>query len=65
MNAWLSSRVPALGCRPIELLGSKDGRELVDATQSLHAGIERVVARNLGRFLYDDRLRTRSGMRGK
>jgi|APFre7841882724_1041349.scaffolds.fasta_scaffold44748_1 putative toxin-antitoxin system antitoxin component (TIGR02293 family) len=32
MNAWLNSHVPALGCRPIELLGSKDGRELVDAT---------------------------------
>jgi RES domain-containing protein len=32
----------------------------------LHPGIERVVARNLGRFLYDDRLRPpRSGAPGK
>jgi putative toxin-antitoxin system antitoxin component (TIGR02293 family) len=32
MNQWLNSFVPALGCKPIELLGTKDGRELVGAT---------------------------------
>jgi uncharacterized protein (DUF2384 family) len=32
MQGWLDSFVPALGTKPIDLLGTKDGRELVAAT---------------------------------
>ena len=32
MRRWLEGFVPALGARPIDLLGTRDGRELVAAT---------------------------------
>jgi len=32
MKRWLNEFVPALGCKPIELLGTKEGRELVSTT---------------------------------